>query len=510
MSSREVARGSGGSLATRAALALVLMVGFYVLALGIAGALVFIPYAELTYLHRIQPKLALLCLGGAALILWSIVPRPDRFEPPGALLAPAAHAALFAMIDELAAATGQARPAEVYLVHDMNAWVSSRGGWMGIGSRRIMGVGLPLLQRLTVSQLRGVLAHEFGHYHGGDVKLGPWIYKTRAAIGRTVGALARAGAGLVHRPFVWYGNLFLRLTHSISRNQELDADALSARVVGREAFVSGMKAVHGGSAAFDTYWQTEVEPVLGAGYRPPLARGFSQFLSSRVLATEIEKFVAASLENDRTDPYDTHPAIRERIARVEAMQGLEPMLAADDRPAIDLLGNVDRAEVDLLLAIARDPAAMAKLRPIEWDLVGHEVWLASWRRRTAEAAPALGAMTPASAPTARSDLEALGRKILGASAQGVPADAVAAHAASIIAAATACLLEGEGWTLHALPGDPVGLRRAGVEVQPFAVMMRLARGQGAASEWTALHQAASISDRPLATTARAATDAASA
>jgi Zn-dependent protease with chaperone function len=34
---------------------------------------------------------------------------------------------------------------------------------MGFGSRRVMGLGLPLLQALNVSQLEAVLAHEFGH-----------------------------------------------------------------------------------------------------------------------------------------------------------------------------------------------------------------------------------------------------------------------------------------------------------------------------------------------------------
>src|SRR2546430_16869096 len=82
-------------------------------------------------------------------------------------------------------------PTEVSLVADVNAFVTTRGGFMGFGSRRVMGLGLPLLQTLGVRELRAVLAHEFGHYHGGDTKLGPWIYKTRAAIGRTLQGLAR-------------------------------------------------------------------------------------------------------------------------------------------------------------------------------------------------------------------------------------------------------------------------------------------------------------------------------
>jgi heat shock protein HtpX len=67
------------------------------------------------------------------------VPRPDRFEPPGPVLAPDRQRRLFGLIGEVATATGQAMPREVYLVPDVNAWVAVRGGVMGFGSRRVMG-----------------------------------------------------------------------------------------------------------------------------------------------------------------------------------------------------------------------------------------------------------------------------------------------------------------------------------------------------------------------------------
>ena len=73
---------SKGWLVRRALLAMALMVGFYVLAFGIAGGLLWIPYAEWVYFERIHPKVALMCVAAAGAVLWAIVPRPDRFEPP--------------------------------------------------------------------------------------------------------------------------------------------------------------------------------------------------------------------------------------------------------------------------------------------------------------------------------------------------------------------------------------------------------------------------------------------
>ncbi len=71
------------SILARALLALLLMVGFYGLALAIAGGLLYIPYAELIYLHRVHARLAIPCVVGAFAILGSIVPRLDRFTLPG-------------------------------------------------------------------------------------------------------------------------------------------------------------------------------------------------------------------------------------------------------------------------------------------------------------------------------------------------------------------------------------------------------------------------------------------
>ena len=52
------------SVGFRAVLALGLMIGFYALALGLAGSLLWVPYAALNYAYRIPAKLALGCLVG--------------------------------------------------------------------------------------------------------------------------------------------------------------------------------------------------------------------------------------------------------------------------------------------------------------------------------------------------------------------------------------------------------------------------------------------------------------
>ena len=217
------------SLAFRALLAIVLMAGYYAFALAISAALLWVPYAEYEYLSRVDFRIAAVCWGAALTILWALVPRPDHFEPPGPQLTPESDPQLFAMIEDVAAATSQQRPSEVYLLNEVNAWVSQRGGFMGFGSRRVMGVGLPLMTNMTTPELRAVIAHEFGHYCSGDVGIGPLIYKTRAAIART---LVGVDQSFLQSVFNWYARVFMRLTMAVSRQQELVADETAARVAG--------------------------------------------------------------------------------------------------------------------------------------------------------------------------------------------------------------------------------------------------------------------------------------
>ena len=61
-------------------------------------------------------------------------------------------------------------PDRFHLMGDANAFVAPVGGWMGFFARPVMGVGLPLLQGLSTSELASVLAHEFGHFQRGDTR----------------------------------------------------------------------------------------------------------------------------------------------------------------------------------------------------------------------------------------------------------------------------------------------------------------------------------------------------
>lgn len=482
------------SLAFRAAIAVALLIGFYALALAIAAALAYIPYAEWTYAHRIHFKLAFGCVAGVVVILWSIVPRIDRFDPPGPELGPERHPELFRAIREVAERTKQDPPASVYIVPEMNAWVAQRGGIMGIGSSRIMGIGLPLLQVTTTSQFKAILAHEFGHYDGGDTSLGPWIYKTRAAIGRTLDNLGEDA--WLQKPFMLYGRLFLRVTHAISRQQEFNADSLSARIYGRDAAIGGLKAVYGHAASFQRYWYNEVAPVLDAGRKPPLAEGFRHFVSAPLTAKAFAAELDEEMKGRETDPYDTHPGLAQRIEALNTLAARP--LPKNDPPALELLRDVPELEAAMLASLSGG-GTPDELKPIAWGAVGSDIYLPYWEKQVAAHAALMRTMTAGAVADAAADLTAFSGKLVRKDGADATEDERTWAAASLLGAALAVTLHRKGWSLHALPGEEVLLKRQedAAAVEPFAAVRKLSDGSMKKEDWQRTCTEAGITDMPL-------------
>lgn len=469
------------SIALRAVLAVVLMIGFYLLAIGIAAGLLYIPYAEWVYAGRLHIKIALVCVLAALAILSALLPRFDRFDPPGPRLKPEDHPDLFNELEGVAKAMNQSMPAEVYLAPDVNAWVAQRGGLMGFGSRRVMGLGLPLMRILTRSQFRAVLAHEFGHYHSGDTKLGPWIYKTRGMIGRTLESLGEGS--VVQWPFLWYGKLFLRITHAVSRRQEFVADELAARAIGSQALIGGLRTVHGAGPAFGAYWMQECAPVLEAGYRPPLAQGFQRFVESGDIAKAINKNLEEEIRTGKADPYDTHPPLRQRIAAVEHLPPGDH--GNTDAPAITLLKDLPATEQRLVESLTKSIHAY-KLKPIEWENVCTEVYLPQWKTLIAANHEALEGLTPEALPQVAADLDTFSRRVRGAGGERPSPGEGKGLAEAVVGAALSVLLAGRGAKVIGLPGEAVAVKIWDRTIEPFSTLRSLAEGKLGESEWRRL------------------------
>jgi len=462
------------SLKRRAVLAVLLMFGFYALAFLLAGSLLFVVFAEIMWAHQIYLRPTLLCVFGALAILWSILPRRDRFEAPGPELTEDEHPDLFAVLRDVAQQSWQSMPADVYLVGEVNAWVMQRGGVMGFGSRRVMGLGLPLLQAVTIPQFRAIVAHEFGHYHGGDTQLGPLIYRTRLAIGRTIENLS--SHGVMHQPFLWYGKFFLRVTQKISRAQELAADRLAATIAGPRAAAGALMATHGAAIAYSTYWSQEVVPLLGSGFRPPIATGFASFVNH--FRDVVRNAVEHELEEARVNPFDSHPPLRDRIEALKSLPDDSPD-GDDQLPASTLLRDVSHAELELLRTLAPDRAPA--LEQVAWEEAAMKVYLPQWISRSAEHKAALEGVTPSTLPQVVRDLPDFVAKL---TLREVPYGKRNEEAALILGCALAARLYDQGWSCDTGPGRSVVFEKGGESIEPFSIIPQLTKGELTDAVWT--------------------------
>jgi len=471
----------------RALLAIFLTIGFYGLAVGIAFGLLYLVYLQAVFLEQINVRLTIFALIGAGVILWSILPRIDKFIPPGPRLAPKRFPVLFSEIEKVAYQTRQPMPADVYLVPDINAFVAERGGFLGFGRRRVMGIGFPLIHLVTVDELNAVLAHEFGHYFGGDTALGPWIYKTREAIIRTTVNVARSNRWL-YIPFEAYAKMFLRVTNSVSRQQEFRADILAADIAGSAATISGLQKVHKYGYAFNVFFQKEYAPVIDAGYKPPMLEGFQTFLKAPKITEAVNKSYEQQLNEGVTGPYDSHPSLKERIA---ALKSYSTGAAVNDNPASSLLPPNEDLESLILRNVINQEDKLNSLRDITWDDVIETAFAPQWEKNVENFKVILSGITIqeifdlAKDPNLLFERLAVAGKVLAPNVKPsqVPRDSQLQFLNNVIGTAFSAVLRRNGWNIKSGLGEELLLMRDGIGVIPFSLFPQLVAGEFTREGW---------------------------
>lgn len=350
------------STRSRAVVAVVTLAGFYVAALLVVvglGALTVVAFESGA--GPLAGKLGFVTIAaivGVVVALWKVA--RARPEPPSGLVLLRADAPeLWAVVDELAVLTGTRAPDEIRLAPDVNAGVMEDARLLGlVGGTRRMVLGVPLLHGLTVGQLRSVLAHELGHYSHDDTRLSVVVHRGRAVIGATVGQLSGSLPGWLLRQ---YGALYLLVSAATSRRQELAADAMSVRAVGRATAQSALREVRVVDAAWDFY----LECYVGVGWEVGLAPtsdaffgGFPQLLAAR--AGEL-RAVRDGARPEEAGRWDSHPPIGERVVAMDRLPDVPH--TPDDRPAAVLVPRLDA----LAASLADEVLAVEDRQRLPWD-----------------------------------------------------------------------------------------------------------------------------------------------
>jgi Zn-dependent protease with chaperone function len=407
------------SAIARALVSLVLLGGFYVVLVGVAAALFALPVSIVWLRGNIDPYIGVgfvLCWVPAGLLIASVFrTRRPGFIPPTRKLEPKEAPALFATVEELAKRAGTAPPSEVYLVPLPDLAVTEVGSVSR--PRRVMILGAPLLGLLTVDELRSAIAHELGHFLGGDTRLTTFSVQTHSLFASVLGTVERNPfrigahaasvegalgiAEVLGRVLVAaYSRLYLRVTLPIDRRQELAADALSAKIVGTRIAVRTLERVHVDAPLYLHYLQKEVGYAITQGAMPTdLVPGFLR-LRERLLARQDGREFESSIRTQKTDPYDTHPALADRVRAIEGGPSVDA--DEDERSASSLF--VDRVALDawlvdstrarMIAAVLAGAGTVGDVRELPWSRIPSEVYTPAAREEARRLAQKLFPLMP--------------------------------------------------------------------------------------------------------------------
>ena len=283
----------------------------------------------------------------------------------------------------------------------------------------------------------------------------------------------------------------MRITAAISRREEFAADALR-RPPRRTRDVRGRRsgactATRRCSTA--TGWRRSSRSSTPSAGRRSVT-GFRHFVGTKAIEEAAQAYLERELQEGKTDAYDSHPSLPERIAAIEGMPDGDP----DDSPcSIELLTDPAAAEQRVLDDLIGLDARSFK--PVAWDEVGVEVYVKRAeaaaknfpqvldRRHARRACP-----TPSSGSRTR-------RTMLRAP-EDDPQDAMEG-VAGVLGDGVLLALHRAGWTVEAPPRQPVWARLGDEVILPHAAVHKLWAEELSAAEWRELVQRYDVGRLPL-------------
>lgn len=189
---------------------------------------------------------------------------------------PKSHPRLFAFLYRLADEAKAPRPHRVFVSPRVNAAVTYDLSLVNLifSSKKNLEIGLGLVNVLTLSELKAVLAHEFGHFAQRTLAVSRWVYiaqviaqhlvAKRDGIDRLLHRISSAdprvawiGWGL--RLIVWsirsliasvFGWVILA-KRALSREMELNADLVAVSLTGSDALIHALYRLEAADDAMD-------------------------------------------------------------------------------------------------------------------------------------------------------------------------------------------------------------------------------------------------------------------
>ena len=320
-----------------------------VLSLATGAAMIY----GLFLLPTIPIKLILIALivgiGGIVSILRGLFISGPKDEG-GRVLTEAEAPRLFAALGEVAEVARARKVDKVYLEPDAGIGVREAGGtWTVLLGRgeRILHLGFAALRDVTVSELKGILAHEYGHFSHGETRLTPVIGRIQASVVRTLQGMAELGYSTYLNPVYWFQRMYLvvylGVTRGHSRRRELLADRAAALAYGGDSFASSLtKAIRNGEL-FDRAAVGTMLLLRQTG-RPCLNLYRCLDAADSYTPGSLRELRSKELVERKAEKYDSHPPPQDRISRVA---GIPAQRLVESAQALTLFEQPDALAEEL-------------------------------------------------------------------------------------------------------------------------------------------------------------------
>jgi Zn-dependent protease with chaperone function len=353
-----------------------------------------------THLLTILAGLGIISIGIMVFIfLVKFIFTVKQFDESGSMaVTEAEQPQLYAFIKQLTADTQTPFPKKLVLSPEVNACVYYNDSFwsMFFPVKKNLQIGLGLVNTLTISEFKAVMAHEFGHFSQRSMKLGSFVYNVNKVIYNMLFDNKGFGSFLDKWGSVHYTvGIFVHITvyilqgiqkvlqavyrlvnkkyMALSREMEFHADAVAASVSGSNNCISALQKIEVGELCYQTVIQKANEQLKSKqamenvyDNHNEVMRRYAQHnnlpLQNHTPLADAAFFKKFAINKVNVkDQWASHPP---REEREQHLQMLNVVAETDSRPAWLLFSDAAALQLKasaLLYKTVPDAASFAKM-----------------------------------------------------------------------------------------------------------------------------------------------------
>ena len=276
---------------------------------------------------------------------------------------------LFELVDDAAKAVGTLPPDQIIAGLEPNFFVTESDVRSANGTHhgRTLYVSVAASRVLNREELMSVVGHELGHFKGEDTVYSKRFFPIYQGAIRSLGVLQASARGLATIPLAapllilsQFFESFAVAERQTSRDRELAADAVGAKLTSREIAASALVKLH---AIVPDWIDTARSAALSLRDGVPMGNLSSRFADRAALGARVGHL--SELMEERTPhPIDSHPPLKARLAALEVPLAAVADQAAKLAPAVSaaaLFSDIEHLETELSEGFARRSATTARV-----------------------------------------------------------------------------------------------------------------------------------------------------